>query len=81
MEFTTQKLLNREMESINLEQNSNLQVQTLQIELAQVRKQFQISKEEGALLGENLESTRAGLIAQNEELRRQMRDLEIKLTE
>ena len=69
------------MESINLEQNSNLQVQTLQIELGQIRKQFQLSKEEGVMLGESLESTRAGLLGQNEELKRQMREMEVRFAE
>lgn len=42
------------MESINLEQNSNLQVQTLQIELAQARKQFEMMKQEGLSLSDNM---------------------------
>ena len=81
LEVVAQKLASKEMDSIHLAQSADLQIQTLQIELGQAKKQLLSANEDKASLGSDLETTKHSLVMENENLKEEMKLFEIQLSE
>jgi hypothetical protein len=69
------------MDQITNDQNNNLQIQTLQLELTQVKKQLELAKNENVGLMTNLETNKGSYLQESQNLMNQIKQLEIQMSE
>lgn len=63
------------MDQITNDQNNNLQIQTLHLELTQVKKQLELSKNENTALLTNLETNKGSYLQESQNLMSQIKQL------